>query len=114
MDGKTATFILSTIREEEQQTEMLKKQTATVAMIGAADAIDTNGVAAEQAFNREQVQEQEQVGIVVVDDQMDRLTVLYCTTVFLSCMLYTTYTVCIPYNTMYIYQLTILLHLLLQ
>ena len=103
MDGKTATFILSTIREEEQQTEMLKKQTATV-----------NGVAAEQAFNREQVQEQEQVGIVVVDDQMDRLTVLYCTTVFLSCMLYTIYTICIPYNTMYIYQLTILLHLLLQ
>ena len=61
MDGKTATYILSTIREEEQQTEMLKRQTASVAAIGAADAIDTSGVAAEQSFNREQVQEQEQV-----------------------------------------------------
>jgi hypothetical protein len=61
VDGKTATYILSTIREEEQQTEMLKRQTASVAAIGAADAIDTSGVAAEQSFNREQVQEQEQV-----------------------------------------------------
>ena len=95
MDGKTATFILSTIREEEQQTEMLKKQTSTVALIGAADAIDTNGVAAEQAFNREQVQEQEQVGTVVVDDQMDRLTVLYCTV--LLCFSPVCYTLHIPY-----------------
>ncbi len=61
VDGKTATYILSTIREEEQQTEMLKRQTASIVAIGAADAIDSSGVAAEQSFNREQVQEQEQV-----------------------------------------------------
>jgi hypothetical protein len=66
VDGKTATYILSTIREEEQQTEMLKRQTATVAAIGAADAIDTSGVAAEQSFNREQVQEQEQVHFATI------------------------------------------------
>ena len=65
VDGKTATLILSTIREEEQQTELLKRQTSTMVTIGAADAIDTNGVAAEQSFNREQVQEQEQVKIIV-------------------------------------------------
>jgi len=65
-DNKIATYILSTIREEETQTELLKRQPAQVAHIGAADAIDTNGVAAEQSFNREQVQEQEQVRVFLL------------------------------------------------
>ena len=42
IDNKTATFILSTIREEEVQTELLKRQTSTVLVIAnaAGDAID--------------------------------------------------------------------------
>jgi hypothetical protein len=61
-DSKTASYILNTIREEEQQTELLKKASSgKMVNLGAADAVDTKDVAAEQSYNREQVQEQEQV-----------------------------------------------------
>lgn len=63
-DNKTAMFILNTIREEEQQTELLKRAgNVKIADVAAADAVDTKDVASEQAYNREQVQEQEQVGV---------------------------------------------------
>ena len=62
---KTADLILNLIREEESMTDALKKQ-AQGTYIAAGDAVDSKGVAAEQAFNREQVQEQEQVIEVVV------------------------------------------------
>jgi hypothetical protein len=65
-DHKTATFILNTIREEEQQTELLKRASSTMLTIAAADAVDSKDVAAEQSYNREQVQEQEQVSVSVV------------------------------------------------
>jgi hypothetical protein len=58
MDKKTAEFILSLIKEEELKNDELKKQAATL----VADILETNESAAqEQTFNREQVQEQEQV-----------------------------------------------------
>lgn len=65
-DHKTATFILNTIREEEQQTELLKRASSTMLTIAAADAVDSKDVAAEQSYNREQVQEQEQVSVSCV------------------------------------------------
>jgi CTP synthase (UTP-ammonia lyase) len=65
-DSKTASYILNTIREEEQQTELLKKASSgKMVNLGAADAVDTKDVAAEQSYNREQVQEQEQVRFCV-------------------------------------------------
>ena len=63
-DRKTSDLILNLIREEETKTDLLKQQfssklTPTVVF---TDAIETNeSAAAEQSFNREQVQEQEQV-----------------------------------------------------
>jgi hypothetical protein len=65
-DRKTSDLILSLIREEEAKTDLLKQQfsskpTPAVAVV-FTDAIETNeSAAAEQSFNREQVQEQEQV-----------------------------------------------------
>ena len=58
-DKKTAAQILSLIKEEETRSEDIKRQARTAA-IAAADAIDASSAAAEQSFNREQVQEQEQ------------------------------------------------------
>lgn len=48
------------IKEEEKRSDEIKKQARIQATIAAADALDLNGIAAEQSFNREQVQEQEQ------------------------------------------------------
>ena len=55
-DRKTASQILSLIKEEEVRSDDIKKRARTAA-IAAADAIDSSGAAAEQSFNREQVQE---------------------------------------------------------
>jgi hypothetical protein len=60
-DKLIANRILSLIKEEETQNDVIKRQSMIVPNIAAADALDSNGVAAEQSFNREQVQEQEQV-----------------------------------------------------
>lgn len=63
-DRVTADHILSLITDEEQRSDELKRQATTHRQLAlaaaAADAVDMSGVAAEQAFNREQVQEQEQ------------------------------------------------------
>lgn len=51
-----AYLILDLIKEEETQSDLLKRSANTSAIVAAADSIDSTGVAAEQAFNREQVQ----------------------------------------------------------
>lgn len=61
-DLKETQEILDLIREEEARTTQLKSVIkAQAKLLAAADALDENGVAVEQSFNREQVQEQEQV-----------------------------------------------------
>jgi hypothetical protein len=50
----SASIILNLIKEEELQSDALKQSATTI--VAAADSIDANGVALEQAFNREQVQ----------------------------------------------------------
>jgi hypothetical protein len=66
IDKKTAEYILALIREEEKRSDEIKQQSRSVVEIAAADAIDLNGVAAEQSFNREQVQEQEQEQVFIL------------------------------------------------
>ncbi len=63
MDRKTADYILHMIREEEAKNEQLKKQAAAAAAMHVAVVEDAGPgeAATEQSFNREQVQEQEQV-----------------------------------------------------
>lgn len=62
MNRKTADFIISLISEEENQTEKIKKQNSIA--FSNADVLDSSAIASEQSFNREQVQEQEQVNII--------------------------------------------------
>jgi hypothetical protein len=84
-DKTTASKILNLIRDEEIRSDAIKKQARFAVVtskgnpldmdsstpqllldipnMGAADAIDSSGAASEQSFNREQVQEQEQVHI---------------------------------------------------
>lgn len=62
LDRKTADYILHMIREEEAKNEQLKKQAAAAAAAIVEDA-GPGEAATEQSFNREQVQEQEQVSI---------------------------------------------------
>jgi hypothetical protein len=59
MDRKTADFILSLIQEEEVKSDQLKKQYLKSQVSDLLESSET--AAAEQSFNREQVQEQEQV-----------------------------------------------------
>ena len=56
LDRRTADFILTLIREEETKNDQLKLQFQNTIL-----AIDPSEAASEQSFNREQVQEQEQV-----------------------------------------------------
>jgi hypothetical protein len=67
-DSQTAQFILNLIREEEAKTEILKQQASAVAASQKIAALtsDRSETAEEQAFNREQVQEQEQVLVQLV------------------------------------------------
>ena len=75
-DLKECTAILEIIRDEEARTEEIKKAMrlqknsnggagVRVPVVTVADLLDGNEVAVEQSFNREQVQEQEQVCICV-------------------------------------------------
>jgi nucleoid-associated protein YejK len=59
MDRKTADFILSLIQEEEVKSDQLKKQYLHSQVSDLMESSET--ASAEQSFNREQVQEQEQV-----------------------------------------------------
>lgn len=56
LDRRTADFILSLIREEETKNDQLRLQYQNTVL-----AADPSEAASEQSFNREQVQEQEQV-----------------------------------------------------
>jgi hypothetical protein len=54
MDRRTADFILNLIREEEAKSEVLRANSGH-------EVTSSREAAEEQTFNREQVQEQEQV-----------------------------------------------------
>jgi hypothetical protein len=65
-DIAETTAILELIREEESRSDQIKQQMKSAASpvaknLAAADLLDENGIQVEQSFNREQVQEQEQV-----------------------------------------------------
>lgn len=56
-EKKTSQYVLSLIQEEERRTDEIKKQASSSSInVAAADAMDLNGIATEQSFNREQVQ----------------------------------------------------------
>jgi mannitol-specific phosphotransferase system IIBC component len=71
LDRKTADYILHMIREEEAKNEQLKKQAAAAAAqhVAVVEDAGPGEAATEQSFNREQVQEQEQVSFESPQEQ---------------------------------------------
>ena len=118
-DLKECTAILEIIRDEESRTEEIKKAMrlqknsnggagARVPVVTVADLLDGNEVAVEQSFNREQVQEQEQVCVHIrlIPAIMIRIHIgcIICVRMYIHSLLCCVYALVFTYTlyTMYI------------